>query len=67
MGDHRQNSADSRSFGPIDVAHVIGRAWLRYWPFDTFGILPTPTHPELDGPAGLVPSPLPSPEPSPSP
>jgi signal peptidase I len=47
MGDHRQDSADSRSFGPIEVGHVIGRAWLRYWPFDTFGILPTPAHPEL--------------------
>jgi signal peptidase I len=47
MGDHRQDSADSRSFGPIQVTHVIGRAWLRYWPFDTFGILPTPSHPEL--------------------
>jgi signal peptidase I len=47
MGDHRQDSADSRNFGPIDISHVIGRAWLRYWPFDTFGILPTPTHPEL--------------------
>jgi signal peptidase I len=59
MGDHRQDSADSRSFGPIEVSHVIGRAWLRYWPFDTFGILPTPTHPELDGPAALEPSPSP--------
>jgi signal peptidase I len=47
MGDHRRNSADSRSFGPIDISHVIGRAWLRYWPFNTFGILPTPSHPEL--------------------
>jgi signal peptidase I len=47
MGDHRRDSADSRSFGPIDISHVIGRAWLRYWPFDTFGILPTPPHPEL--------------------
>jgi len=47
MGDHRQDSADSRSFGPVEVGHVIGRAWLRYWPFDTFGVLPTPAHPEL--------------------
>jgi signal peptidase I len=47
MGDHRQNSADSRAFGPVPVDHVIGRAWLRYWPIDTFGILPTPTYPEL--------------------
>jgi signal peptidase I len=48
MGDHRSNSADSRTFGPVDVDQVIGRAWLRYWPLDTFGILPTPTYPELD-------------------
>ncbi|HYH93211.1 MAG TPA: signal peptidase I [Candidatus Saccharimonadales bacterium] len=47
MGDHRQNSADSRTFGPVPVGQVIGRAWLRYWPLDTFGILPTPTYPEL--------------------
>jgi signal peptidase I len=47
MGDHRASSADSRAFGPIPVDAVIGRAWLRYWPFDTFGILETPTHPEL--------------------
>jgi signal peptidase I len=47
MGDHREDSADSRSFGPIEISKVIGRAWLRYWPFDTFGTLPTPAHPEL--------------------
>jgi signal peptidase I len=48
MGDHRANSADSRSFGPVPVANIIGRAWLRYWPINVFGILPTPTHPELE-------------------
>ncbi len=47
MGDHREKSSDSRTFGPIENGDVIGRAWLRYWPFDAFGILPTPTHPEL--------------------
>jgi signal peptidase I len=47
MGDHRAKSSDSRTFGPIENGDVIGRAWLRYWPFDSFGILPTPTHPEL--------------------
>jgi signal peptidase I len=47
MGDHRANSADSRAFGPVAVSHIIGRAWLRYWPIGVFGILPTPTHPEL--------------------
>jgi signal peptidase I len=47
MGDHRMNSADSRAFGPVPIDNVIGRAWLRYWPLDAFGILPTPTYPEL--------------------
>lgn len=50
MGDHRANSADSRAFGPVALEQIIGRAWLRYWPLDTFGILPTPTHPELASP-----------------
>jgi signal peptidase I len=47
MGDHRSNSSDSRMFGPVETGQVIGRAWLRYWPIDAFGILPTPTYPEL--------------------
>ena len=65
MGDHRQDSADSRSFGPIEVGHVIGRAWLRYWPFDTFGVLPTPTHPELT--PGYIPGSSSGPSPGSSP
>ena len=39
LGDHRGNSSDSRLFGPIDVGHVLGRAWLRYWPWQVFGPL----------------------------
>jgi signal peptidase I len=50
MGDHRKMSADSREFGTVKVDQVIGRAWLRYWPLDTFEILPTPSHPELQSP-----------------
>ena len=57
MGDHRNASADSRVFGPIPITSVIGRAWLRYWPFDTFGILPTPAHPELSAAPILLPGP----------
>ena len=47
MGDHRSNSADSRTFGPVEIDQIIGRAWLRYWPLDTFGILATPTYPDV--------------------
>jgi signal peptidase I len=43
MGDHRQESQDSRSFGPIDKSSVIGRAWLRYWPMQGFGMINSPT------------------------
>ena len=44
MGDNRRNSTDSRSFGPVCQADVVGRAWLRYWPINTVGILSTPTY-----------------------
>ena len=41
MGDNRNNSSDSRepSVGNIKREDIIGRAWLRIWPFDKFGIL----------------------------
>jgi signal peptidase I len=47
MGDHREDSADSRNFGPVEISNVVGRAWLRYWPFDKLGFIPVPAHPEL--------------------
>ena len=34
MGDNRDNSNDSRSFGPVKRDAVVGRVWLRYWPLD---------------------------------
>ncbi|MEO8208887.1 MAG: signal peptidase I [Chloroflexota bacterium] len=51
MGDHREDSADSRNFGPIEISSIVGRAWLRYWPFDRLGVLAVPAHPELSSPA----------------
>jgi signal peptidase I len=47
MGDHRMASADSRVFGPIEIETVVGRAFLRYWPISTFGILQTPSYPDI--------------------
>jgi radical SAM superfamily enzyme YgiQ (UPF0313 family) len=32
MGDHRDNSVDSRRFGPVDVDSVVGRAFAVIWP-----------------------------------
>lgn len=34
LGDNRDNSNDSRSFGPVKREYILGRVWLRYWPFD---------------------------------
>ena len=41
MGDNRNDSADSRfvSVGNIKRQNIMGRAWLRIYPFKKFGIL----------------------------
>lgn len=41
MGDNRNNSSDSRdpSVGNIHRKDIIGRAWVRIWPFPKFGVL----------------------------
>jgi signal peptidase I len=33
MGDNRGNSSDSRVFGPVPRSTVVGRAFVRVWPF----------------------------------
>ena len=37
MGDNRTNSTDSRVFGPIDQDLIVGRAFLRVYPFTDIG------------------------------
>jgi signal peptidase I len=37
MGDNRDESFDSRRFGPIPIDHVIGRAFVVIWPLSRFG------------------------------
>lgn len=36
MGDNRPSSLDSRSFGPINRKYIVGKTWVRVWPFDEF-------------------------------
>ncbi|MGV9252297.1 signal peptidase I [Streptomyces sp. NPDC003697] len=48
MGDHRQNSRDSRynqndeNHGMVPVHEVVGRAIVRAWPINRWGTLPVP-------------------------
>ena len=55
-GDHRMRSTDSRnnSVGLVDTDDVVGRAWLRFWPLDTLGIVQTPDYPELEARASVA-------------
>lgn len=37
LGDNRPSSLDSRAFGPVEKRYIIGKTWLRAWPFDKLG------------------------------
>ncbi|MEN8152672.1 MAG: signal peptidase I [Acidobacteriota bacterium] len=37
LGDNRDQSIDSRSFGPVNMEQIKGKAALIYWPLSSFG------------------------------
>jgi len=39
LGDNRNFSNDSRSFGPVPLENIVGRAWLSYWPLNQAGFV----------------------------
>lgn len=39
MGDNRSGSSDSRSWGFVKISEIIGKVFLRYFPFNKFGLL----------------------------
>jgi signal peptidase I len=47
LGDNRNNSSDSRSFGVVEVDAIIGKAWFAYWPSDDIGLVPHYDYPEI--------------------
>lgn len=41
LGDREDHSTDSREFGAVPLADVVGRAAFRYAPLDRAGFLPS--------------------------
>ena len=41
MGDNRNDSTDSRFdvVGPIKRSEIVGRAWVRIYPFNKMGVV----------------------------
>lgn len=44
LGDNRNNSYDSHSFGPIARHLIVGEAWIRYWPPQDANVIPHPNY-----------------------
>jgi signal peptidase I len=41
LGDNRNHSTDSRSWGVLPRENIIGKVWLRYWPLSDWHIIPS--------------------------
>ena len=59
LGDNRNNSSDSHSWGMLPKENIIGQAWITYWPFSTFGLIDNTSVTPGDGefqesPAGVA-------------
>lgn len=44
MGDNRSHSLDSRIFGAVSEDLIIGKVWVRGWPFSRAGIIEAPEY-----------------------
>jgi len=40
FGDNREHSRDGREFGPIKKELIVGKAFFKYWPISSVGLVP---------------------------
>lgn len=40
FGDNREHSRDGREFGPISKDLIVGKAFFKYWPVSSMGLIP---------------------------
>jgi signal peptidase I len=40
VGDNRNHSSDSRSWGMLARKYIVGKAWISYWPPQNWGVIP---------------------------
>lgn len=44
LGDNRSFSLDSRSFGPLPKEYIVGKTWIRGWPFNKVTVFAPPNY-----------------------